>query len=208
MSDTIPDTNEATDEQCLKALREYLSAKRKIDELVGGLRAMLKRHQSAGIPTKAMLIVAQALRRPPEEVTRELRDVIRISTAARVPILPLDLFPNGVDQLPRVSARARADDDLWTAEDRGYKAGKTSVPQEDNPYQPGSELHVCWEKWWHNGQRAAGVGLPSEGDTVASTSRARPVRDAEAAGPEPGTEASIFEEAKPKRKGGRKAALN
>jgi hypothetical protein len=106
----------ATAEQCLEAMREYQTQKRRCSEENGSLRSIVKRWKAAGVPVKAMIVVCEASKRDHEDVKKELREVVRLMILRRLIGPETDLFA-GMDL--RVAEKARHEDDIWTAEDRG-----------------------------------------------------------------------------------------
>jgi len=170
-------TNGPSNEEKLAFMREYQQQKRAVDEANGVLRSLVKRAKGIGINTKAAIRTIQLSRQDPDEVRADLREQLHMMALRNMPMTQQELFPEHLDT--RIAPAAKAAEDAWTAEQSGYQAGKNSVPREDNPYEPGSEWHVIWDKWWFNGQAAIAREM-GENHEAANPSRSRPARKADA----------------------------
>lgn len=152
-------------------MRQYQTQKRRCDEENGVLRNIVKRAKADGMPIKPMIAAVAASKLDPDEVIRELRDTVELMTIKRIPIAREDLFNWDVE----LTDKTRAEDDLWDAEDAGYRAGRGGNTLGDCPYPPGSELHVGWTREWHTGEAAIGRELGGNAKP-ASASKQRPRR--------------------------------
>lgn len=154
-------------------IRLYRQQRRVCEEAQGKLRSILKDAKGHGINTKAMIQGVAFTKIEPDEVRSELRDVIEIVQLLRIEVSQSDLF-EGMDL--RVTEKTVREDDVWEADDAGYRAGRYGARVEDCKYPAGTELHVHWLAAWHKGQASIAHEL---GPNVkpASTSKARPKRE-------------------------------
>lgn len=158
-------------------IREYRKQKRECESASGVLRNILKRAKSAGMNTKEMIAAVLATKIDPDEVVAGLRDRIEYMGILRIEIPRDSLF----DFDNEVSAATEHADDIWDAEDKGYRAGRNGVPIGENPYDQTrqSELFVAWTRDWNKGQ--ASIAHEMGPDTkAASADRTRPARSADA----------------------------
>jgi ribosome modulation factor len=164
----------ATDGECSEALREYRRQKRVCDEDNGVLRSIVKRWKAAGVPIPALIATAKATKRDPDEVVAEFASTVRMMHIARIPVTRESLFPEHAEV--HFTEASEHETDMWEAEDRGYRAGRTNVPVDDCPYALGTEAQVMWQQWWHNGQASIAREL-GENARQADSSRQHPTRD-------------------------------
>jgi ribosome modulation factor len=144
-------SNTASNDSAVDWTRQYRKQKRLCEEANGVLRNIVKRAKSDGVNTTAMINAVKASKLDPEVVAQDLRDQIRYMGLIHIPLTQASLF-EGFDTT--ISQQTQREDDLWDAEDAGYKAGRHGVRIEECPYTPGTELHVHWLEWWNKGQAA------------------------------------------------------
>lgn len=170
MNDRVTLSNSATDDQYAQYAREYRTQKRRCDEENGVLRSILKRADADGIPTKALVSAVKKTKLEPEVVVGDLRDEIRFLRILRIEVPQDEIYG---DWSVNMTSKSRQQDDVWLAEDAGYRAARHGVPLDDCPHLPGTELHVAWCKHWKGGE--ASLKREMGGDQkIASTSRKRP----------------------------------
>lgn len=140
----------------LEFYRTTGTALREKETADGAYRAAMKAAKKAGIDT-AMLTRARQIATS-DDVQHELHGLytlIRYLKYLRVPIgqqLEMEL---GSD-MPKVdgpSAEALKQD-LWEAEDTGFRAGRNGGNRDDNPFPQGSEPHVKWDTGYLAGQKS------------------------------------------------------
>jgi len=166
----------------IKALmREYALQKRRCHEENGVLRNILKRGKKDGVNVKALVTAAEAAGQDSDVVLRDLSDTIHYMALRSIPVSRETLF-DGWDT--DVTGKSQSIDDLWTAGERGYHAGRDGQKVEDAPYLAGTEFHAEWLRNWQQGQAAIARELGPDAK-VASTTRERPARQTRI----PGTEA-------------------
>lgn len=161
-------------------LRQYRTQKRVCDSETGKLRAILKKADADGVNTKAMVAAVRATKQDPESVTQLLRDTLQAMAILRIDVSRDEIFSWDAT----VTDKTMALDDEWTAQDRGFKAGRDGVPVSDCPYPAGSEFSVQWRNHWAAGQRSLAMELGPQ-ERVASAERKRPSRKAAADAPAP-----------------------
>lgn len=172
MSPTPGPADNVPNETILFYTHELSRTRRKQDEASSAHRLMIKRAKSDGVPTDAILESIALSRLDPEDRMKRMIDRIRVMTVRYPDTAPQ--FGTLFDRLDaRVSDKMRMTDTLFDAETRGYLAGKAAVAVDDNPYEPGSELHQTWRNFWGQGQAANAASL-GEGARAASTERKRP----------------------------------
>lgn len=162
-----------SNDACSDWIRQYRSQKRRCDEEQGVLRNIIKRAKSDGINARAMIAAVNATKQDPEVIAADLRDQIRYMGLIHLPVSQGQLFEGWDDA---VTAKTQHEDDLWDAEDAGYRAGRHGVPSEESPYAVGTELHVHWLSEWHKGQASIAREL-GENVKRASSARERPARE-------------------------------
>jgi len=160
-----------SNDEVLACLREYESQKRVCDSENGVLRNIVKRHKAAGVNIPALMATCKARKREPMEVVAELREQIRYMSLRNIPVARETLFDGWT---PRVSEKSRDEEDIWTAEDSGYRAGRHGVDISENPYSPGIELHAAWLKWWQKGQAAIARELGPDTEQAPASRIRRP----------------------------------
>jgi ribosome modulation factor len=153
-------------------LRQWRTADRVCKEAQAARSAISKRAKADGVDVKALSIAVGYTKLEPDQVAQHLREVVRYANILRIPVTQDDLFAGWS---PDVTEKTRAEDDLWDAQDRGYKDGRHARPLDECPYQPGTELHVAYTEFWHKGQASIARELGA-GVTQASTARKRPSR--------------------------------
>jgi hypothetical protein len=157
-------------ETILSSFLEALEAKRKVEEVQGVYRAVLKRAKSLGVKPALIVEMISAKRADPEEIRLQLRERIRYLALINIPTQQDDLFGD-LDMSP---ASARAQEQLAEAgvRDHGYMAGKSGTPIEDCPHQAGASSFVLWRAAWVDGQAALAASFV-EGSRPASTRKAK-----------------------------------
>lgn len=153
-----------------KHLSIVIQTKRAVEEANGGHRAALKKAKADGCSPKALLAAIAAKRLDQTVVEQDLRDYVRALHVARIPVDANTIY-GGWTPPPR------EEEDVFGANDAGYRAGKGGAPASDNPHPAGSESHQAWAKAWHDGQAAMVMESPS-GTRAANASRKRPDRTA------------------------------
>ncbi len=166
-----------TNDEKLDALRLYQRQRRRVDEEQGVLRALLKRLKAEGHNTKAIVATVQASKRDSADVEIEYRDTLHLMALRKV--ISLEEILTITDDL-QVSQKTAREDDLWDAEDNGYRAGRHGADRKENPYAAGTENATAWDKWWSQGKRSATAELgPNE--KQADASKEKPGRKAKQA---------------------------
>lgn len=192
-----PGSNALSNDEQAEIMRQYRQQKRVCESENGVLRSIVKRAKTGGMNTKAMIAAVNATKIDPDEVADNLRDQIHLMSVLRVPITMEQLF---ADFDASVTDKTRREDDLWDAEDKGYRAGRHGVKVEECPYDAGTELHVHWMQEWNKGQAAIARELGPD-VKMASTSRKRPSsEDQPALAGVAGTEAEVKPQVKAPRK--------
>ena len=176
-----PQASNVPTETILYYTHELTRSKRKIDEASSAHRLLVKRAKGDGVPTVAILESIAWARLEPEERAQRLIDRIRVESA-RYPDSASRITDLVTGMDARVSDKMRYTDTLFDAEQKGYQAGKFAVPVEDCPYPAGSETHVIWQRFWHEGQAANAAAL-GENARAANTSRAKPTPRKQARNP-------------------------
>lgn len=168
-----PQTEAISNDVISDFMRQYRQQKRKCSEEQGVLRNILKRAKSAGLNTKEMTASVQDLTQEPDIVAQNLSDGLRYRTLLGIKTITREALFDWSDD---VSPQTRHHDDLWDAEENGYKAGRAGQSADDNPYDVGSELHVHWLGEYRKGQMSIAREM---GPNVkqANPSRGRPRRD-------------------------------
>ena len=161
-------------ETILHFTHELSRTKRKLDEASAAHRQMVKRAKGEGVPSEAILESIAWSRMDPADRLKRLSDRIRVETV-RYPDSAEDLTDLLAHLDIEVSDKMRFTDVVFDAEQRGYQAGRFAVPVEDNPYQPGTEMHQTWRNFWGQGQAANALSL-GDGAKAASTERRKPGR--------------------------------
>jgi ribosome modulation factor len=165
-------SNTAANDTAAEHMRLYRQQKRKCEEENGVLRNLIKRAKADGVNTKAMIETVKLTRLDPEVVAQDLKDQLRYMQIIRIPLTAEDLLA-GWDA--EVSSRQSREDDLWDADDKGYRAGRNADDIGSVPYDD-AERAQHWTAAWHKGQAAIARELGpdvKQGDA----SKARPQRD-------------------------------
>lgn len=136
-----------TFEECFRKIR---TAKREADEARGRYQAARKLAKDAGVDMAALALMEQLARLDEDEVNQRLSTVFRYAGWLELKVgTQIDLFSD-VPQRPR---KAEVEHREWSAEEAGIEAGKAGAERNDeNPYPPGSPLHVKWDAGWLKGQ--------------------------------------------------------
>jgi ribosome modulation factor len=171
-------SNTISNDAAVDWMRQVRQQKRKCDEENGVLRNILKRAKADGQNTKSMLNAIKASKLDPAEVAADLREQLRLMALIHMPMTQAELF----DWDAAVTEKTQRADDMWDADDKGYRAGRHGAAIEECPYDPGTELHVTWLASWHKGQAAIARELGPD-EKQASTARARPKRGRQSALP-------------------------
>jgi len=163
--------------------------KRKIDEANSAHRLIVKQAKADGCPTDAILESIKLARLEPDERRARLADRVRVEMVRYPQDAPqlTDLL-GGLDTA--ISDGMRNTNDLFSAEQRGYLAGKYGVPADDNPFEAGSEAAQRWRTAWGEGQEAGAVQGGAHAKPASTRRQKRP----------PKTESMFPKEAKPKRR--------
>jgi ribosome modulation factor len=175
-------------------MRKVQTQQRRCDEENGVLRNLYKQAKAAGENVKQMRASITATKLTPEEAVADMRDRVYYMALRNIPVTQTALFGDLDTSVTETTQHA---DDIWDAQDKGYRAGRMGQKIEECPYQAGSEFFVAWEEHWRKGQASIAHEM-APGEKVADASRARPMRARQ--GNLPGTES------KPARKKARKKA--
>jgi hypothetical protein len=169
-----PGSNALSPDEKAEMMREYRKQKRECESANGVLRNIVKRAKAAGMNTKEMLAAIQATKIDPEEVVANLHDRIEYMGILHIDI-PRDSLFAGMDI--ELTAKTVHADDIWDAEDKGYRAGRNGVPIGDNIYDQSdqSELFTAWAREWNKGQASIAREMGPD-SKPASTERKRPAR--------------------------------
>jgi hypothetical protein len=152
------------------AMQEMMAQSRLCSEANSVMRLLCKRLTSEGYDVKAMRSAIKYKRLDTGAAVSNLQATVRYSGLLGVPVSPETLFGD-VDFA--VSEKTQHGNDLWDAEESGYKSGRGGVKITENPYHAGSELFVHWEKFWHKGQAALAMTLGPDTTQVRATRRPR-----------------------------------
>lgn len=183
MADTGRNESGPSNDQILDWMRKYQTQKRRCSEENGVLRNLVKQAKGEGVHIKVMLAECEAQKMPLDERIAELRERIRYAALRAPDQFTAETLFDGWS--PRITEKSKQEDDIWDAEESGYKAGRYGVPVDDCPYLVGGELHQAWMSWRMKGQEAIAKEM-GPNQTVASTARSRPKRNGHA---EPAQEA-------------------
>jgi hypothetical protein len=170
-----PGSNTLSADEKAAFIREYRTQKRECESANGTLRNILKRAKAAGMKPPQIIAAVKATAIDPEEVVSNLRDQIEYMGILHIDIPRETLFDVDI-QVTEKTAHA---DDLWDAEDKGYRAGRNGVPIDDTPYDPTSqsELYAAWRRDWSKGQASIAREMGPD-SKPASADRKRPERSA------------------------------
>lgn len=151
-------------------MRDIQIQQRRGNEENGVLRNMYKKAKSEGESVDDMRAVLRMLKsKTSDEILVSLRNQIRYLMLRSVQVTASDLFEAFEVDLPN---SIKHNDDIWEAEDKGYRAGRNNVEIKENPYGAGSENFVHWEEHWHKGQ--ASIAREMGPDALVNTTRTRP----------------------------------
>lgn len=167
-------------ETILQFVREASATKREIEEASGRHRAVMKRAKAAGLNPKVIALAIGAKKQDPAVVLSEVRETVRTLNLVGIEMTQGSLFGGWA---PQVTEKAAQEFDRFTADDRGYEAGKAGQDRGGNPFTPGSPFHQDWDSGWVRGQAAIAERMAPNAKQ-ADASRARPKRTpAKAAAP-------------------------
>lgn len=159
-------------ETWLEFIREASATKRSIEEATGRHRAVMKRAKAAGCNPAIIASAIAAKRKDAAIVLSEVRDTVRVFNLVGIPLEQHDLFGSWS---PLVTDKAAEAHDRFTADERGYDAGKAGQDRAGNPFTPGSPFHADWDAGWIKGQAAIAERMHSNAKQ-ADASRQRPER--------------------------------
>ena len=165
-------SNTATNDAAADWMRQYRQQKRVCEEANGVLRNIVKRAKADGMNAKAMISAVKATKLDPVEVAKDLQDEIRYMQIIRIPITAEDLLAAWDSE---VNSKTRREDDLWDADDKGYRAGRAGTDISEMPYDD-ADLEKHWVAAWHKGQAAIARELGQD-VKQGNASRQRPKRD-------------------------------
>jgi ribosome modulation factor len=155
-----------------------------MDSKNGKLRANLKHFGEQGVDLKALQRVSKAFGKiEPEDFVKSLATELHYARLILRAEAQEDMF-FGDDADTRVSNATRYEDDMMSAESKGYEAGRQGVARDECPYGEGTDMAKAWRKWWRNGSDQRGTEKPASkaADASRKTARKRQMRV-------PGTEA-------------------
>lgn len=150
---------------------EWMEAKRRRESAVAAERLVLDRAKKAGVPIKAMKELEQERTDGSEAAELHQKDKLRLGQWMGMPLYTQATMFSGEPASARTSS---ADIQRVHAKDAGYETGKAGGERvDDNPFDPGTEQHVEWDKGYMEGQAwiAAGLGRNAK---KADTSKAKP----------------------------------
>lgn len=150
---------------------EWMAAKRKRESAVAAERLVLDRAKKAGVPIKAMKEIEAERAGGSEAAELHQKDKARLGAWMGLPLYTQASMFAGE---PAPARTTSADIQRIHAKDAGYETGKAGGERnDDNPFTPGSEQHVEWDKGYMEGQAwiAAGLGRNAK---KADASKAKP----------------------------------
>ncbi len=163
--------------ECFRKIR---TAKREADEARGRYQAARKAAKDAGVDMPALALMEQLAKLDEDEVNQRLSAVFRYAGWLELKVgTQLDMF--GAE--PRTQ-KAEVEHREWAAEEAGIEAGKAGADRNDeNPYPPGSPLHVKWDAGWLKGQAIIAAQMGQTRKRAATTRKRRepPKRDCDSA---------------------------
>lgn len=160
-------------ETFLAHLRSIRDAKRTQEDANMAVARVKKAAKRDGIDLDAFKLMEGLAKLDEDEAELRLRHLFEYSKWANLPIgTQLDAF--GDHRVPPVKTKAAAEHDLWAAGDAGRAAGKKGEPKDNNPHNPGTELHVVWNKSWLDGQRVIADEMNGGGEVEATPKRTPP----------------------------------
>ena len=178
---SVPDTTQGDDAQVGAKLganltretfeehwRKIRTLKRELDEANGRYRAAKKLAEGAGVDLKTLGLLEQLAKLDDGEADSRLNKLFRYAGWLDLPIgTQIDLF-----QAEPRKEKADAEHSEWAATEAGIESGKHGANRDDNPFVPGSPLHVKWDGGWLRGQEIIANGLAPKAKQ-ASTRRER-----------------------------------
>lgn len=136
----------------LSRYRTVADSHRNAEEAKAALKAEINISKSIGINIKAMKILEKLRKMEPREAQAAFRDVIRYARWLGLNFLDQeDMFDAANESTAGLTAKVVATQAAWEAGWKGYDAGKSGVPLDENPYAPGTETHQRWASEWHDG---------------------------------------------------------
>jgi ribosome modulation factor len=164
-----------SNDEKLQWARDIRRSQRERDEATGRHRALLKRAKSEGIDLDAMKRAIKALRIEPDEVVTSTRNEIHYMQLLGIGGITSDsIFVGDIE----ITERTQQEEDLWEADDRGYRAGRNGTRSDECPYDGGTEAHAVWTKSWRKGQASMAVEMGPNAK-IASAQREHPGRTEE-----------------------------
>ena len=149
--------------------RTIKTLKRELDEANGRYRAARKGAENAGVDLKTLGLLEHLAKLDDGEADDRLNKVFRYAGWLSLPIgTQISLFEAEPTKPDAEDAHRQ-----WAASEAGVESGKHGANRDDNPYPPGSPMHVQWDAGWLNGQSIIAHEMAPTGRKRASTSRAR-----------------------------------
>lgn len=149
--------------------RKIKTLKRELDEANGRYRAARKGAENAGVDLKTLGLLEQLAKLDDGEADYRLNKVFLYAGWLSLPIgTQVSLFEAEPPKPEAEDAHRQ-----WAASEAGVESGKHGANREDNPFPPGSPLHVQWDAGWLNGQKIIAHEMAPTGRMRASTSRTR-----------------------------------
>lgn len=138
----------------LKHYRAIRDAKRAHDETSMALARSKKQAKSDGVDLDAFKWLERLSKLDTDEAEAQLRHLQQYCAWLKMPIgTQLSMFAQEVADEPNDTAQA--EQRAWAAEEAGYDAGKAGRHRvDDNPYPPGSEHAVRFDRGFMRGQKA------------------------------------------------------
>ena len=170
--DASAGSNTATNDSAADWMRQYRQQKRLCDEANGLLRNIVKRAKADGMNSKSMIAAVKATKIDPVEVAKDLQDEIRYMQILRIPVTAEDLLSAWDAE---VNSKTRREDDLWDADDKGYRAGRNGDDISTMSYED-PEMEKHWVAAWHKGQASIAREL-GEHVKQGDASKQRPTRE-------------------------------
>ena len=134
-----------------EVFRAYSHARKERESAAGAERAVLAQAKSKGVPPDELRQMYADYRADPDEIRQEIEK--RIRNAA---FIGKDIGFQAT-MLTDVAAEAAATPahQEWAADQAGFESGKAGGDRnESNPFNPGSEQRVAWDKGFMRGQAA------------------------------------------------------
>ena len=159
-------SNRPSNDESAKALQDVMALSRVCHEANSALRHRFKELKSDGHDIAAMRSAIKYRKQDNLAAVSNIKATIHYSGLLGVTVTPETLF-DGVDF--EVSEETQLSQDVWTAEDTGYQAGRGGHKIETNPYNAGTEAFVHWESFWHKGQAALAKTLGPNASVARAT---------------------------------------